>query len=97
MSGSWEGIGEALERANREWDVCLMPGMIAKMIEIIARRYAEDTSQPFEDLIEAVVEDVRFDIDKFSDEWHAAKQAVGKVFSLRRQARHKYNFTKVGD
>lgn len=97
MSGSWEGIGEALERANLEWNVRLMPDMIAKMIELISRRYAKDSSKPFEDLIEAVVEDARFDIDRFSDEWHAAKQAVGKVFSLRRIARHKYNFTHVGD
>ena len=97
MSGSWEGIGEALEQANRDWDVHLMPDMIAEMIDIISRRYAEHPSRPFEELLEAVVGDVRFDIDKFSHEWHAAKQTVGTVFSARRRKRHKYNFTHVGD
>ena len=97
MSGSWEGIGEALERANLEWDVHLMPDMIAEMIGIISSRYAKDSSQPFEDLLETVVGDVRFDIEKYSPEWRAAKQTVGTVFSARRRKRHKYNFTHVGD
>lgn len=97
MSGSWEGIGEALERANRDWNVHLMPDMIAEMIEILSRRYAEDPRQPFRRLLESVVEDARFDIDKFSNEWHAAKQTVGTVFSAHGRKRHQYNFTKVGD
>ncbi|MEX0913190.1 MAG: hypothetical protein WDZ56_01525 [Candidatus Paceibacterota bacterium] len=97
MTDSWDGIGSALERANREWDVHLMPATVAEMIELISISYSKSPSQPFEDLLEEVVEDVRFDIDKYSDEWRAAKQAVGTVFAKRRQERHKHNFTKIGD
>lgn len=97
MNTSWEGIGAALEQANREWDVYLMPDTIARMISLIASRYSENPSCSFEELLEEVVEDIRFDIDKFGNEWHAAKQAVGTIFAARRQKRHKYNFTKVGD
>ncbi len=97
MTSSWEGIGSALEQANREWDVHLMPDMIAKMVSMVSDKYSANPGRSFEDLLEEVVGDIRFDIDEFSDEWHAAKQAVGTVFALRRQERHKYNFTKVGD
>lgn len=97
MSDSWEGIGYALERANREWDVHLMPDMIARMISMVSYRYSANPRRSFESLLEEVVGDIQFDIDQFGNEWHAAKQAVGTVFAKRRQERHKYNFTHIGD
>lgn len=91
MSESWEGVGEALERANREWNVFLMPKAIADMRDEIARSYARDSSQSFEEIIERVVEVCDLDIDRYSDEWHAAKQALGTLFAQRRANRHRHN------
>jgi|GEM_PF-4050749 len=93
MTDSWAGIGVALELANREWDVSLMPLMIADMRDVIASRYAENPAQSFRALMESVIEN-QFGFDRGSDEWRAAKQVLGTLFNARKQQRHKYNFTK---
>lgn len=96
MSGEWAGIGEALELANREWNVHLMPQTVADMRQEVASRYARNPTQPFGSLLEEVIE-LDFEIDRNSNEWSAAKQVLGTLFSERRRKRHQYNYTKVGD
>ena len=79
----WDGLGNALEDANREWATELMPDFIAEVAAKVALAYSKDQVLAIEAVLERELYLAEPTFDE--NEIHAAKFVIGKIFGENRK------------
>jgi hypothetical protein len=86
---AWNGLGSALEDANREWATKLMPDFIADVAARLALAYPTLDPKEFESRMVKELYLAEPTLDE--NEIHAAKYTIGKIFGENSKDRRKFD------